>query len=96
MKPETLILSGIGVAPGIAIGPAFIVGCTGLHAPEYSIAASQIEDELSRFNHAAEQARRQIRQLQNRTDNLPASAAEEISKVLKPVFPPLPGSRLVR
>lgn len=96
MKAETLILSGIGVAPGIAIGPAFIVGSTGLHAPEYSIAANQIEDELSRFNHAAEQARRQIRQLQNRTDNLPASAAEEIRILLEAHHAMLAGSRLVR
>lgn len=96
MKTEPLILRGIGVAPGIAIGPAFIIGNTGLNAPEYTIAAAQVVDELLRFNHAVEQARRQIRQLQNRADALPADAAEEIKILLDAHHAMLSGSRLVR
>ncbi len=96
MKSETIVLRGIGVAPGIAIGPAYVIGSTGLHAPEYSLAANQVEDEIARFHHAAEQARRQIRQLQNRTDSLPASAAEEIKILLEAHHAMLAGSRLVR
>lgn len=96
MKNDSIVLEGIGVAPGIAIGPAFVIGSTGIHAPEYSIASNQIEDEITRFNHAADQARRQIRQLQNRTDSLPPSAAEEIKILLEAHHAMLSGSRLVR
>jgi len=96
MKHDSIVLEGIGVAPGMAIGPAFVIGSTGIHAPEYSIASNQIEDEITRFNHAADQARRQIRQLQNRTDSLPPSAAEEIKILLEAHHAMLSGSRLVR
>ena len=96
MKSETLILTGIGVAPGIAIGPAYLVGSTGLHAPEYSLAQNQVDEEVARFHHATEQARRQIRQLQNRAEMLPASASEEINILLEAHHAMLTGSRLVR
>ncbi len=96
MKTEPMILRGIGGAGGITIGPAFVVGSTGLNAPEYSITTNQIDAEIARFSHAVEQARRQIRQLQNRSENLPASAAEEIQILLEAHHAMLSGSRLVR
>ena len=96
MKREPRILSGIGVAPGIAIGPAFVIGTFGISVPEYSITAGQVADEITRFNHAAAQSRKQIKQLQNRAEALPAGAAEEISILLEAHHAMLSGSRLVR
>ena len=96
MKREPRVLSGIGVAPGIAVGPAYVIGAFGINVPEYAIGAHQVPEEVARFERATEQARKQIKQLQNRTESLPAGAAEEITILLEAHYAMLSGSRLVR
>lgn len=96
MKREPRVLTGIGVAPGIAIGPAFVIGSFGINVPEYTITTAQVADEIARFEHATEQGRKQLKQLQSRTESLPAGAAEEITILLEAHLAMLSGSRLVR
>jgi phosphoenolpyruvate-protein phosphotransferase (PTS system enzyme I) len=93
---ESLILRGIGVAPGITVGPAYIVGTDGLSVPEYQLAAAQVGAELDRFRLAVQQAQKQLRQLQHRADGLPTAAADEIRILLDAHHAMLTGSRLIR
>lgn len=90
------ILRGIGVSPGIAIGPAFVIDQRGVPVPEYSITASQVEGELKRFESAIAKTQKQLNQLRQKAESLPAGAAEEIALLLDAHKGMLTGSRLVR
>jgi len=89
------IWHGIGVAPGIAIGPAYVIDQTGLPVPEYAIPATQIEKELKRFQAALVKTQRQLSQLKQKAESLPAGA-EDIKLLLEAYRGMLSGSRLVR
>ncbi|MBI1273514.1 MAG: phosphoenolpyruvate--protein phosphotransferase [Alphaproteobacteria bacterium] len=89
-------LTGIGVAAGIAIGPAYVIEMRGLQVPEYSVPAGQTDEEVMRFQAAMEKSRRQIAKLKNKASSLPANAAEEVGILLEAHLAMLTGSRLVR
>ncbi len=42
------VLHGLGVSPGIAVGPAFISDDGDIAVPEYRVAATQVEAERER------------------------------------------------
>src|ERR1700687_2059994 len=89
-------LSGIGVSPGIAIGPAYIGDRGQLPVSESRIAVSDIEAERARFAEAVAASARQLRKLKSRATALPGSAADEIGYVLDAHLAMLANSRLVR
>ncbi len=86
---------GIGIAPGIAIGPAFVIDQTGVPVPEYEIPAHQVEKELKRLHSAIAKTQRQLSQLKQKAESLPAGA-EDIALLLEAYKGMLSGSRLVR
>ena len=90
------ILRGIGVSPGIAIGPAFVIDQTGVPVPEYAVPAAQVDKELKRFQAAIDKTQRQISHLKGKTNALPAGAMEEIALLLEAYKGMLASSRLVR
>ena len=75
-------LRGLGVSPGIAIGPAHVVESGAVAIPEYVIEPDAVEAEVARFNEAATKARRQIKKLKSKALVLPDSASEEIGFLL--------------
>jgi len=89
-------LSGIGVSPGIAIGPAYIGDRGELPVSESRIAETGIEAERARFAEAVATSARQLRKLRSRATALPGSAADEIGYVLDAHLAMLANSRLVR
>ncbi|MGE3622806.1 MAG: phosphoenolpyruvate--protein phosphotransferase [Bdellovibrionales bacterium] len=90
------IWRGIGISPGIAIGPAYVIDQTGMPAaPEYSIPAGQIEKEIKRFNAALAKTQRQLSQLKQKAESLPAGA-KDVVLLLEAYQGMLSGSRLVR
>ncbi|HET8727228.1 MAG TPA: phosphoenolpyruvate--protein phosphotransferase [Alphaproteobacteria bacterium] len=90
------VLSGLGVSPGIAIGPAHVVDLGFVQVPEYRVLPEEVEDELARFAQAVAKSLRQIRKLQAKTSVLPEAAAEEIAYLLEAHTAILSGSRLIR
>src|SRR5712692_474501 len=90
------ILSGIGVSPGIAIGPAYIGDRGELPVSESRIAESDIEAERARFAEAVAASAKQLRKLKSRATALPGSAADEIGYVLDAHLAMLANSRLTR
>jgi phosphotransferase system enzyme I (PtsI) len=89
-------LSGIGVSPGIAIGPAYLGDRGELPVSESRIADSDIEAERARFAEAVGVSAKQLRKLRSRATALPGSAADEIGYVLDAHLAMLANSRLVR
>src|SRR5260221_617933 len=90
------VLHGLGVSPGIAIGPAFISDDGDVAVPDYRVADDQIEAERDRFAAALAAALKQLRKLKGKSTTLPDSAAEEMGYLLDAHIAMLTNSRLVR
>jgi phosphotransferase system enzyme I (PtsI) len=90
------VLRGIGISPGIAIGPAFVIDQHGVSVPEYAVPSARIEEELKRFQAAIAKTQKQLSLLKQKAEALPAGAAEEIALLLGAYKGMLSGSRLVR
>lgn len=91
-----IVLDGLGVSPGVAIGQAHRHEAGAAPVPEHAIAAAAVEGEVARFRAAVEASLRQIGRLKQRGARLPEAAAEEIGFLLDAHAQMLAGSRLVR
>jgi phosphoenolpyruvate-protein phosphotransferase (PTS system enzyme I) len=89
-------LTGIGVSPGIAIGPAYLGERGDLAVSERHMAAGETDDECARFVEAVNFSVKQLRKLKTRATALPGSAADEIGYLLDAHLAMLANSRLVR
>ena len=90
------IFEGLGVSPGIAIGPAHVHELGSAPIPERTLRADEIDAERARFQGAVEKSLRQIHKLTSKTAALPPSVAEEIGFLLEAHVQMLSESRLVR
>ena len=93
---KEIVVTGLGVSPGIAIGVVHVRDSGTIAVPEYTIAAGKVGEEEERFEHALATARRQIDRLKNKADALPEAAAEEMGFLLEAYTQMLGDSRLVR
>lgn len=93
---DEIILEGLGVGPGIALGRVHLHDSGRVDAPEYRIPAARIEAEQARFNEAVARASKQLSKLRTRAEALPGSAGEELGYLLDAYLHMLRGSRLVR
>src|SRR5215469_3292155 len=89
-------LPGLGVSPGIAIGPAYIAEGGELPVRESHLPETEIEQERTRFAEAVAVSLRQLRKLKTKASGLPESAAEEVGYLLDAHLAMLSNSRLVR
>ena len=87
---------GLGVSPGIAIGPAHVVEPGAIEVPTYGIDAGDVDAERARFARAVSRARKQVEKLRAKAATLPGSAAEELGYLLNAHAQMLADSRLVR
>ena len=94
--PREHRLTGIGVSPGIAIGPAYLGERGDLAVSELHIGEHETEAERSRFTEAVNFSVKQLRKLKTRATALPGSAADEIGYLLDAHLAMLANSRLVR
>ncbi|NTU76816.1 MAG: phosphoenolpyruvate--protein phosphotransferase, partial [Alphaproteobacteria bacterium] len=94
-KETEKILRGFGVAPGIAIGPAFVIDQLGVPVPEYALTASQTDKEVKRFQSAIAKTQKQLSQLKERARALPAGVAEDVGLLLDAYKGMVAGSRLI-
>ena len=90
------ILQGLGVAAGVAIGPAHVVETGRLRVREYKIPAAGIADERKRFADAVDASVKQLRKLQSRAEKLSGAASEELGFLLEASAQILSSSRLIR
>ncbi|HEV7368618.1 phosphoenolpyruvate--protein phosphotransferase [Arenibaculum sp.] len=90
------VLRGLGVSPGVAIGPAHVVESRTVKAPRYAIEPARAADERARFHEAAAKARRQLLKLKGKAATLPETAAEDVGFLLEAHLGMLGGSRLTK
>jgi phosphotransferase system enzyme I (PtsI) len=90
------VLHGLGVGPGIAIGPAFVTEQGEVPVPERRIDPAEIAAERQRFEQAVQFSLKQLKKLRGKAAALPASAAEEMGYLLDAHVAMLSNSRLVR
>ncbi|OYQ35970.1 phosphoenolpyruvate--protein phosphotransferase [Niveispirillum lacus] len=90
------LLRGLGVSPGIAIGPAHVMEAGAIQVPEYCVADTAVDEEVGRFHGAVEKARRQLGKLKSKAGTLPADAAADVATLLEAHQAMLSGSRLIR
>ncbi len=95
-RPEERILNGLGVSPGIAVGPAYVVEAGIGSVPEYQIGADLVEAEHERFAEAIAQSRKQVGKLRRKAAGLSGNVAEEMDYLLEAHQQMLAGSRLIR
>src|ERR1700722_672952 len=93
---EEIVLTGLGVSHGIAMGPAYLVQIEHPQAPEYVLAPEHAAAEVTRFDQAVAQAQQEISDLKDKSADLPGDAAEEIILLLEAHLAMLSGSRLIR
>jgi phosphotransferase system enzyme I (PtsI) len=97
MNPtKEIIIKGLGVSPGIAIGQAHVRETGSIAIPEYTIKAGEVESEKTRLSDALRTAQRQISRLKTKAGSMKSSAAEEIGFLLDAYEQMLGDSRLVR
>jgi phosphotransferase system enzyme I (PtsI) len=90
------VLEGLGVAPGIAVGPAYLLEAGAIRVAIHTLADDEVADEVARFNAAVVKGQRQLRKLKSKSANLPGAAAEEMGYLLEAYLQMLSGSRLLR
>src|SRR3954454_14005112 len=91
-----IVLKGLGVSAGIAIGEAHVVEIGAVQVPEYDIPEGDIEAELERFAEALKKSDRQLKKLKTKSTELHGAAAEELGFLLDAHMQMLSGSRVVR
>ena len=90
------VLEGLGISPGIAIGPAFISEDGEIAVPEHHLEPDAVPAELERFRAAIVLSTKQIKKLKSKASALPDAAAEEVGFILDAHLAMLASSRLVR
>ena len=90
------VFDGLGVSPGIAIGPAHVVESGQIDVPEYAIAEDKVAAEQQRFADAVAKSQRQVKKLKVKSATLHGAAAEELGFLLDSRLQMLTGSRVVR
>ena len=96
LPPSEIIIQGLGVSPGIAIGVVHLRESGAIAVPEYALKASEVGGEVARLSKALSTAQRQIGRMKSKTQSMPAAAAEEIGFLLDAYQQMLGNSRLVR
>ncbi len=91
-----VVLEGLAVGPGIALGVAHVHESGALTTPEYTIADHRLEAERNRFIRATTAAQRHIKSLRDKAAMLPREAADELGLLLDAYGAMLKDSRLVR
>ncbi|MEQ8665082.1 MAG: phosphoenolpyruvate--protein phosphotransferase [Rhodospirillales bacterium] len=95
-KRKEIVLDGLGVSPGIAIGAAYIREHGAVDVPERQIAKKEIDSECRRIDGAAERAIKVNARLRAKSAKMPASAAAELDILVSAYDAMLRDSRLLR
>lgn len=66
--PKEIVLKGIGVSPGVAVGPAYLVGTSELKYIEREVDEYEVPREMARFEDALMTTRAQLHDLQKKVE----------------------------
>ena len=66
--PKEIVLKGIGVSPGVVVGPAFLLTSEDVRATERDITPDEAPREIARFEAALIATRRQLHEIQQKVE----------------------------
>jgi phosphotransferase system enzyme I (PtsI) len=89
------VFEGLGVAPGIAIGTAYVRESGNLQVVEYQVSAGKLAAEVKRFRDAVTRSQRQVGKLQGKAKRIHGTAAEELGFLLEAHIQMLRSSSLI-
>ena len=95
-RDKEIVFEGLGVSPGIAVGPAHLSEAGMPAVPEYAIRKSDVGAENDRLKTAVERSGRQLRRLRDRARSVHGASGEDLGNLLDAYLQMLTGSRLVR
>ncbi|WP_419898480.1 phosphoenolpyruvate--protein phosphotransferase [Roseomonas sp. USHLN139] len=95
-KTREVVIRGIPVSHGVAIGAVYDTSEEPTLAPRRQVETAQVEDERARLNAAASASRKQVGKLKARLGVLPEEAQEELAPLLDAYAMMLGDSRLLR
>jgi len=95
-KKREIVIEGLGVSPGIAVGSAHIREHGAIDVAERSITKKEIESECARLDGAAERALKVNQRLRAKADKMPSPAAAELDLLITAYDAMLKDSRLLR
>lgn len=93
---KEIVFEGLGVSPGIAVGPAHLSEAGMPSVAEYAIRKSDVEEERDRLKQAVDRSGRQLRRLRDRARATHGVSGEDLANLLDAYLQMLTGSRLVR
>lgn len=76
------VFEGLGVSPGIIVGPAHLRDGGEIQVLEYRLPQAKLDEEIGRFQEAVEKARRQVDNLKSKAESYHGAAAEELGYLL--------------
>lgn len=76
------IFEGLGVSPGIIVGPAHLRDGGEIQVLEYRLPQAKLDKEIERFQEAVKKARRQVDNLKSKAESYHGAAAEELGYLL--------------
>ncbi len=79
---EERVFEGLGVSPGIIVGPAHLRDGGDIQVLEYRLPQGKLNEEVERFQDAVERARRQVGNLKSKAETYHGAAAEELGYLL--------------
>ncbi len=88
------VFEGLGVSPGVAIGPAHLREGEVARVPEYSVAAAKVGAETARFEAAVDKAVRQLQKIRRKSSALHGASGEELGYLLEAHLQMLSSRRL--
>lgn len=95
-QPEERVFEGLGVSPGIIVGPAHLRDGGEIQVLEYRLPQGKLEAEIERFQDAVEKARRQVGNLKSKAESYHGAAAEELGYLLDAHLQMLKSNSLLR
>jgi len=95
-RGREILVRGIPISPGVAIGPIYDTSEEPAEAPRRSITEATVEAERTRLSEAVAASRKQIGKLRSRLGVLPEEAQEELAPLLDAYVMMLGNSRLLR
>jgi phosphotransferase system enzyme I (PtsI) len=93
---EEIVIEGLAVSPGVAIGPAHLRERGSVSVAEYEVPEAERGEEISRFQQAVTTARRQLQKVRAKSADFHGSAAEELGYLLDAHLQMLDSARLLR
>ena len=88
------VFEGLGVSPGVAIGPAHPREGEVARVPEYSVAAAKVEAEIERLEKAIAKAVRQLEKIRRKSAGFHGASGEELGFLLEAHLQMLSSRRL--